>query len=74
LSIKQHAFLDEYEQIKADKCQNDPVYFADATHPQHNSVPSYGWIKKGQEKELKCKRRSKIVPPGGAKMYHPFTV
>lgn len=52
--IKQHAFLDEYEQIKANKCQNDPVYFADATHPQHNSVPSYGWIKKGQEKELKA--------------------
>ena len=38
------------DRIKADKCQNDPVYFADATHPQHNSVPSYGWIKKGQEK------------------------
>ena len=29
-------------------------YFADATHPQHNSVPSYGWIKKGTEKELKA--------------------
>jgi hypothetical protein len=30
------------------------IYFADATHPQHNSIPSYGWIKKGQEKELKA--------------------
>ena len=30
------------------------VHVADATHPQHNSVPSYGWIKKGQEKELKA--------------------
>lgn len=27
---------------------------ADATHPQRNSVPSYGWIKKGQKKELKA--------------------
>ena len=51
---KQQAFLDEYEQIKADKGKNDPIYFADATHPQHNSVPSYGWIKKGKEKELKA--------------------
>jgi transposase len=51
---KQHAFLGEYEQIKAGKGENDPLYFADATHPQHNSVPSYGWIKKGQEKELKA--------------------
>lgn len=51
---KQEAFVDEYEQLKADKGENDPVYFADATHPQHNSVPSYGWIKKGTEKELKA--------------------
>ena len=56
---QQRAFLEEYGQIKASKGENDPIYFADATHPQHNSVPSYGWIKKGQEKELKanCGRR-----------------
>lgn len=52
--LKQQAFLDEYEQLKASKGENDPIYFADATHPQHNSVPSYGWIKRGQEKELKA--------------------
>jgi transposase len=51
---KQQIFIKEYEQIKADKGKNDPIYFADATHPQHNSVPSYGWIKKGKEKELKA--------------------
>jgi len=51
--IEKRAFLEQYEQIKANKEENDPVYFADATHPQHNSIPSYGWIKKGQEKELK---------------------
>ena len=51
---QQQAFLDEYEQLKAAKDQNDPIYFADATHPQHNSIPTYGWIKTGQEKELKA--------------------
>ena len=51
---RQHAFIDEYDQIKANKGENDPVYFADATHPQHNSIPSYGWIKKGKEKKLKA--------------------
>ena len=51
---QQQLFLEEYEQLKANKGENDPIYFADATHPQHNSVPSYGWIKKGQEKELKA--------------------
>jgi len=52
--VKQQAFLKEYERLKANKDENDPIYFADATHPQHNSIPSYGWIKKGQEKELKA--------------------
>jgi transposase len=51
---KQQAFLKEYERIKARKGKDDPIYFADATHPQHNSIPSYGWIKKGQDKELKA--------------------
>ena len=51
---KQQAFVEEYDQVKANKGKNDPLYFADATHPQHNSVPSYGWIKKGQEKELEA--------------------
>ncbi len=51
---KQHEFIKQYEQIQAEKGENDPIYFADATHPHHNSVPSYGWIKKGQEKELKA--------------------
>lgn len=52
--VKQRAFLEEYDQIKAHKGENDPIYFADATHPQHNSIPSYGWIKKGREKQLKA--------------------
>ena len=51
---QQEDFLREYERLKARKGKNDPIYFADATHPQHNSIPAYGWIKKGQEKELKA--------------------
>jgi transposase len=51
---KQQAFLEEYNRLKAAKGANDPIYFADATHPQHNSVPAYGWIKRGKEKELKA--------------------
>jgi len=52
--VKQQAFVRQYYRINARKGENDPIYFADATHPQHNSIPSYGWIKKGQEKELKA--------------------
>ena len=51
---KQQAFIEDYERTKATKGKKDPMYFADATHPQHNSVPSHGWIKRGEEKELKA--------------------
>ena len=51
---RQQVFVEEYAQVKAEKGKNDPIYFADATHRQHNRVPSYGWIKTGQEKELKA--------------------
>jgi len=63
---QQQAFLEEYEHIKASKGKNDTIYFADATHPQHNSIPSYGWIKKGQEKELKANCGRQRVNINGA--------
>ena len=50
----QEAFLSQYEDLKQRKKPDDPIYFMDAVHPQHNSVPAYGWIKKGQEAELKA--------------------
>lgn len=49
----QEAFVDEYRNLKASKGENDVILFADATHPQHNSSPSYGWIRTGVDKELK---------------------
>ena len=52
--LKQAEFIEYYQPLKASKDEEDPIYFADATHPQHNSVPAYGWIKKGKEKALKA--------------------
>ena len=45
----QEAFLAEYEKLKKRKNTEEPIYFMDAAHPQHNSVPACGWIKKGTE-------------------------
>ncbi|MCG6868568.1 MAG: hypothetical protein LJE91_07520, partial [Gammaproteobacteria bacterium] len=45
----QKAFLRDYENLKENKGENDPIYFMDGTHPQHNTVSSYGWIKRGEE-------------------------
>lgn len=49
----QEEFVGFYKELKRTKRASDPVYFMDGSHPQHNSVAAYGWIKKGKIKELK---------------------
>jgi len=41
----QELFIIEYGRLKSE----GKIYFADSTHPMHNPVISYGWIKKGQD-------------------------
>jgi transposase len=48
----QRAFLDDYAGLKQSKGPNDPIYFVDAVHPQHNPVLGYGWIKRGEEQSI----------------------
>ncbi len=48
----QEAFLVAYEKLKENKGKNDPIYFMDATHPRHNLVLGYGWIKCGTERPI----------------------
>jgi len=50
----QEAFLAEYETLKSSKTPEEPIYFMDAVHPQHNSMPACGWIKKGTEFPLQA--------------------
>ncbi|MGV6809020.1 MAG: IS630 family transposase [bacterium] len=47
-SQAQEAFLEELETLKKLKSEQDPIYYMDATHPHHNPVAGYGWIKKGE--------------------------
>ena len=67
---KQKAFVEEYEQLLKTKGKNDPVYFVDATHPQHNSIPAYGWIRRGKEKLLKSNGSRKRVNIHGGVNIH----
>jgi len=46
---KQEEFVEKINQITS---ENALVYFADATHPTHQTELSYGWILKGNEKEI----------------------
>jgi transposase len=63
---KQEAFLDEYEKLRKTKGENDPIYFGDGCHPQFNSIPAYGWIRCGVEKELKSNCGRERVNINGA--------
>jgi len=63
---KQEVFLAEYAKLRKTRGENDPVYFADAVHPQHNSIPGYGWIRRGMDKELKSNGGRKRVNINGA--------
>ena len=47
--IKQEQFLQTYQEIKTSLGLNDQIYFGDATHPEHNTKPSYGWILRGKD-------------------------
>ena len=48
----QDIFLEQFLDFMYSKKSNEAVFFIDAVHPVHNSMPSYGWIKKGNIKEL----------------------
>lgn len=49
--LKQEEFLQRYEEIKTSLSENDQIYFLDSTHPQHNTLPSSGWILKGKKND-----------------------
>jgi transposase len=46
----QQAFVKELELLLQEP--ETVVSFADATHPSHHTQPHYGWIKKGEEKQI----------------------
>ena len=62
----QQAFVERYEQLKADKAQDDVIYFLDAVHPQHNPIMGYGWIKRGQEQTIPSNTGRKRLNINGA--------
>jgi transposase len=65
-SKKQAFFLNLYKAIKECKDKEDRIYFLDATHPQHNTKPSYGWIYKGETKTIKGNSGRKRINLNGA--------
>ncbi len=50
---KQAAFIADYEQLLRGMADDEAVYFADAVHPEYQSRPAYGWVKKGDKLALR---------------------
>lgn len=48
----QDIFLKQFNEFMENKRENEAVVFVDAIHPVHNTMAGYGWIRKGQSKEL----------------------
>lgn len=49
----QEIFAQQYEDFMLNKAKDVEVLFVDAVHPEHNGIAAYGWIKKGEKRELK---------------------
>lgn len=48
----QEQWIKEYEELKKNLPANEVICFIDGVHPTHNTKPTYGWIRKGERKEI----------------------
>jgi len=62
----QEAYLAMLMGLLKNKDKNDPHYFTDGVHPQHNTMPSHGWVKKGEDKIIKTNSARKRININGA--------
>ncbi len=61
---KQKQFIAHYNRLKKKAGKNEPIYFADSVHPQHQTQLVYGWILKGVRKEIPmtaCQQRLNFI-------------
>lgn len=50
---EQQQFIDIYEELMNALPADEAVYFADAVHPEYQSRPAFGWVKKGSNTAIK---------------------
>ena len=50
---KQAAFIALYEQLMNGLAADETVYFADAVHPEYQTKPAFGWVRKGANPAVK---------------------
>ncbi len=57
----------------AENTEETAVYNADGTHPQHYTQCAHGWIRKGQNKEIKTNSGRQRVNINGVVNAHDST-
>ena len=62
----QELFIEQYEAFMLSKPNDVEIVFADAAHPEHNAQAAYGWIKRGETRELKTNSGRKRLNLHGA--------
>lgn len=50
---QQRAFIEKYNELKSNVGPDEPILFGDGVHPTQATKLTYGWIKKGTDKEIK---------------------
>lgn len=50
--VKQAAFLNKYDELKANLKEGEKIFFGDAVHPEYQSQSVAGWILKNEVKTL----------------------
>jgi transposase len=51
--IREHRFINEYQELVKETPEGEPILFMDAVHPTMNTKTSCGWIRTGTEKLIK---------------------
>ena len=50
--VKQKEFIATYQRLRDSLPEGEEIYFGDGVHPEHQSKAAYGWIHKGDRKQL----------------------
>lgn len=66
---KQEKFIKEYEALKASIAESEEILFIDGVNPNHNVKVGYGWILKGDTKQVTSNTGRKRININGA--YNP---
>jgi len=67
----QEAFVEKINNVLDNLKENEDAYFVDGSGFEHNVKISYGWIKKGKDKNIKTNTGRRKINVNGA--YNPLT-